>query len=197
MTRVVSSSLSVPAPAHKLGTGNFMKDSRLPRSVFVLQAALAAIYFWSNYAQLPDVVASHFNARGMPNGWQTKSVFFAFSAGAVAIAAFLTFGIPAIFSKMPMSLISLPHKEYWLAPERRAETLAFLDRSFAWFGCAVLLVVTTAVNYAIGRNLHPGAQLDPPVLIYVFGGFFVSTILWAIRLLTHFAQIPRDGFAPK
>ena len=96
-----------------------------------------------------------------------------------------------------MSLINLPHKEYWLAPERRAETLAILDRSFAWFGCAVLLVVTTAVNYAIGRNLHPGAQLDPPVLIYVLGGFFVFTILWSIRLLTHFARIPRDGFAPK
>jgi hypothetical protein len=107
------------------------------------------------------------------------------------------FGIPAIFSKLPMSLINLPHREYWLAPERRAETLAFLDSSFAWFGCVVLLVVIDAVNYAIGRNLHPGAQLDPPVLIYVLGGFFVFTILWSIRLLTHFGQIPRDGLAPK
>jgi hypothetical protein len=63
--------------------------------------------------------------------------------------------------------------------------------------CTVLLVVNSAVNYAIGRNLHPEAQLDPPVLVYVLGGFLVFTILWSIRLLTHFARIPHDGFAPK
>jgi hypothetical protein len=174
-----------------------MSDSRLPRFIFGLLVLFAVVHFWRLYAQLPDVVAAHFDSGGTPNGWQTKSVFFAFFAGAVAIAAFLTFGIPAIFSKLPMSLINLPHREYWLAPERRAETLAFLDSSFAWFGCVVLLVVIDAVNYAIGRNLHPGAQLDPPVPIYVLGGFFAFTILWSIRLLTHFAQIPRDGLAPK
>jgi hypothetical protein len=174
-----------------------MKDSRLPKSSFAALAILAAIYFWSNYARLPDVVASHFNARGVPNGWQTKSMFFTFFLGAVGIAWLVGFGVPGLISKMPTALINLPHKEYWLAPERRAETLAFLNRSFAWFGCTVLLVVTTAVNYAIGRNLHPEAQLDPPVLVYVLGGFLVFTILWSIRLLTHFAHIPRDGFAPK
>ncbi|MGC2830973.1 MAG: DUF1648 domain-containing protein [Candidatus Acidiferrum sp.] len=174
-----------------------MQDSKLPRTIFIVLAVFAAIYFWSNYAQLPDIVASHFNARGVANGWQPKSVFFAFFAGAVAIAAFLTFGVPAIFSKMPSSMINLPHKEYWLAPERRAETLARLNGSFAWFGCAVLVVVTTAVNYAIGQNLHPQAQLDPQVLVYVLLGFLVFTILWSIRMLTHFARVPRDDFASK
>ncbi len=197
MTNRDSCCLLAPKTARKLVAEDPVQDSRLPKSIFVVLAILAAIYFWSNYAQLPDVVASHFNARGVANGWQTKSAFFAFFVGAVALASLVGFGIPSIISKMPMDLINLPHKEYWLAPERRTATLASLDSSFAWFGCAVLLVITTAVNYAIGRNLHPDAHLDPPVLVYVFGGFFVFTILWSIRLLTHFARIPRDSFAPK
>lgn len=149
-------------------------DSRLPKVLFVLLAIIATIYFWSNYTQLPDVVASHFNALGVANGWQTKSAFLAFFVGAIALASLVAFGVPGIVSKMPTDLINLPYKEYWLAAERKKETLAFLDRAFASFGCAVLLVVTTAVNYAIGRNLHPEAQLDPPALVYVLGGFLYS-----------------------
>lgn len=174
-----------------------MRDARLPKTIFVVVAALAAIYFWSIYAQLPDMVASHFNARGVANGWQPKSVFFAFFAGAVGIAAFLTFGIPAIFSRMPLAMINLPNKDYWLAPERRAETQAFLYGYFAWFGCAVLALAATAVNYALGRNLHPEAQLDIPVFFYVLAGFLVFAIASSIRMVTRFSRVPRDGFTPK
>jgi uncharacterized membrane protein len=171
-------------------------DSQLPKSLFVLLAIFAALYFWSNYVQLPGVVASHFNSRGLPNGWQSKTMFSAFFVGAIALASSVAFGVPRIISKMPLDLINLPNKGYWLAPERQAETLAFLDRSFAWFGCALLLVVTTAVNYAIGLNL-PKAQLDIPVFDYVVGGFLVFTIIWSIRLFSHFGTIPRDSSAPK
>ena len=46
-----------------------MQGARLPRLLFVLLVAGAAIYFSSYYAQLPGVLASHFNGRGIPNGW--------------------------------------------------------------------------------------------------------------------------------
>ena len=172
-------------------------DSRLPKMLFVFVAIVAAIYFWSNYTHLPDVVASHFNARGVANGWQSKSAFLIFFVGAVALASLVAFGIPRIIPKMPAGLINLPHKEYWLSAEHRAETLALLNTSFTWFGCALLLVVTTAVNYAIGRNIHPEAQPDPPALVYVLGGFFIFAIVWSIRLLAHFTTHPNSGLRGK
>ena len=58
-------------------------------------------------------------------------------------------------------------------------------------------MVTTAVNYAIERNLHPEAQLDPPALVYVLGGFFIFTILWSIHMLTHFTTHPDSGLRVK
>jgi uncharacterized membrane protein len=53
-------------------------DSRLPKFCFFLLVLSAAIHFSSYYSQLPDVVQSHFNREGIPNGWQSKPVFFSF-----------------------------------------------------------------------------------------------------------------------
>jgi len=167
-------------------------DSRLPKIVFVMIAIIAAIYFRSNYSQLPEIVASHFDARGVANGWQSKSTFLTGFAGVVALAAMLTFGVPVFISKMPAGLINLPHKEYWLALERRDATMAVLRGSFAWFGCGVLVVVTTAINYAVGRNLYPETQMNPPALVYVLGGFVIFALVWSIRILAYFSRVPRQ-----
>jgi hypothetical protein len=169
-------------------------QSRLPKLLFLVLAAYAAIDFSHYYSQLPDVVASHFDAHSVANGWQTKSVFLGFFVGAVALASVLAFGVPYIISRAPTSLINLPYKDYWLAPERRTSTIAFLGRYFAWFGCAALAVVTSSFDYAIRENLHPVAHLDPPAIVYVLAGFLVFTALWLIRLLTYFTTHPDSEF---
>ena len=137
-----------------------MQDARLPRTLFAVLAAGAAIYFSSYYAELPEVVASHFNAQGVPNRWLTKSAFFAVFVGANVLAVLVGFGIPRIISLMPPELINLPKKQYWLAPEHLAETHAFLNSYFAWFGCAVFLIMILTFDYAIQSNLHPDNRPD-------------------------------------
>ena len=89
-----------------------MQKSSLPKLLFVLLAVGAAIYFSSLYAQLPEVVASHFNARGVPNGWQTKSAFFSVLIGVSVLAAMVGFGIPRLIMLLPPDYINLPNKNY-------------------------------------------------------------------------------------
>ncbi len=68
-----------------------MRDSRLPKLLFALLGAYAAIHFLSYYSQLPTVVASHFNGQGLANGWQTKPAFFTVFAGVSVLIIIITF----------------------------------------------------------------------------------------------------------
>ena len=168
-------------------------DSRLPKLLFVLLAFFAAVYFSLYYPQLPDELASHFNGRGIPDGWQSKPMFFIFFFGAVVGAAVVAFGIPGILKSVPAGTLNIPNKEYWLSPERAESSLEFMSSSFAWFACAVLVAALFTFNYAVRSNLHPDDRPDPMYMWYVVLGFGAFVTLWGVRFATHFGRTPQEN----
>jgi hypothetical protein len=170
-----------------------MQDARLPKLIFAVLAVGAAIYFSAYYAKMTDVVASHFNGRGVPNGWQTKPAFFGLFAAVSILIAMIGFGIPRIIASVPPRLINLPNKQYWLAPEHLAETMAFLNAYFAWFGCAVFLIMILTFDYAIQSNLHPDHRPDVSRMWYILAGFLTFLVVWIIRMFTRFGRLPQQN----
>jgi uncharacterized membrane protein len=168
-------------------------DSRLPKFLFVVIALYAAIHFSHSYSQLPDVVASHFDGRGVANGWQTKSAFFTVLVGVSVLAAVVGFGIPLIIAALPPRLINLPNKAYWLAPDHLAESMEFLNNHFAWFGCAVFVVIIFAFDFAVRSNLHRDTQPDVSRVWYILGGFLLFVVVWIARMFARFGRPPRDN----
>ena len=165
-------------------------DSRLPKLIFVLLVLYAAVHFSNLYPQLPDVVASHFNARGAANGWQTKQAFFSVFIGVSVLAIVVGFGVPRIIAAVPAQLINLPNKQYWLAPEHLAEAMAFLNAYFAWFACAIFLIIILTFDYATQSNLHPENPPNPARMWYVLVGFLLFTLVWVVRMLAKFLRQP-------
>jgi uncharacterized membrane protein len=170
-------------------------DSRLPKLVFALLAAYAAIHFPSYYSELPDVVASHFDGHGNANGWQSKSAFFLVFAVVGVLTAVIGFGLPRIIALIPVQLINLPNKKYWLSPEHLAETQESLSNYFAWFGCAMFFIMIATFNYAIESNLHPDNRPDVSHLWYILAGFLVFVVVWSIRMITKFSRPQKDSAA--
>jgi uncharacterized membrane protein len=172
-------------------------SSRIPKFLFLFLAAYAAVHFSAYYSQLPEVVASHFDAHGVANGWQTKSAFFAVFVGVTVLAVVVCFGVPRIIGVVPAQLINLPNKRYWLAPEHLAETLEFLNTYFAWFGCAVFLILILTFDYAVQSNLHPDHPPDVSRMWYILAGFITFMVVWITRLFKRFLRPPEGNFAAK
>jgi uncharacterized membrane protein len=140
------------------------------------------------YPLLPDRVASHFGASGRPDAWSSKESFVKLYLIVVAFITVLFPGIGLVLRKIPVSLINLPNKDYWLSPERAEETIDVLSRQFLWFGSATLLLLLDIFHQSFRVHLGKAQTLEHPVAsIVVFVGF---SVLWSIGLIAKF-KLPK------
>jgi hypothetical protein len=85
-------------------------------------------------------------------------------------------------------MINLPNREYWLAPERRAETFAFMDRQLFWFGMATLALLGIIFQLVIQANLSPKPYLPSSLMVASLGIYGAFTAVWLIRFLLRFRK---------
>jgi serine/threonine-protein kinase len=165
-----------------------MDKMRLPNSIFLLLVLLGALQFAYYAPRLPEIIGSHFGAAGSVNGWQTKLAFFSMELFMIVLAAIISFGVPRLLDSIPISLINLPNKEFWFAPERRQETLAYFRAWSAWFGCALLAFLLFVMELAFRANLHTPPQFNNSAFIPALLAFVFFDITLVLRLILHFSR---------
>lgn len=156
----------------------------IPRAVlsFLFSLFLCQIVYY--YPNLPEKVAVHFNAFGEPDNWASKRSYLIFQIILLVFTALVTFGLPLLLKKLPASAINIPHKDYWLAPERQRETFSILQRKFEWFGVGLCALIISINQLAIRANLL--GQNLPAASWYILGAFLLFVVLWSIRLCKDF-----------
>jgi uncharacterized membrane protein len=161
---------------------------RLPGSIFVFLVVYSLLQARLQHSKLPEVIATHFRAGGLANGWQTQSHAFTTGLTVIALAALIGFGVPQLVGVIPVSLTNLPNKEYWLAPERRENTLAYLKTSFAWFGCALLTFLLFVNELVFRANLVKPQHLNTTAFVTAIFTFLGFVLVWTARLIVHFSK---------
>jgi len=169
-----------------------MSGTRLPKLIFLALVLIALAQAGYNFPLLPDRLASHFNASGIPNGWMSKPTFFAVYAAMILIAAALEFLAPLSITRTPNPRLNLPHKGYWLAPVRRGETFAYFEKFFGWYGCAVLLLEILAMGLAIQANFSSPPQLPTAPIVALLVSFFLGTMLGVALMFRRFSRVPNS-----
>jgi len=159
------------------------------RFLLVLLAPVAAAAFIAvSSSPLPSVVASHFVAGGAANGFMPREIYVALM---LALAAGMPLAIALLASAVlaiPQRLLSLPDRDYWLAPERGDAARAFLF----WHG--VLLGVQLAaflcfVHWLVVRaNLQHPPRFPEALFFPGLTGFAVLLVVWIGALFVRFRR---------
>jgi uncharacterized membrane protein len=138
---------------------------RTQRGVFVILVLAAALQIAYFYPLLPDTMASHFDGSGRPNGWASKGAFIALYIGLLAMMAANFLVLPAFLEKLPVSLVNLPNKSYWLAPERREQAWAKVQVYLLAFGNAAVALMFFVFQLAMLANLSESRMLSPAIWV--------------------------------
>jgi hypothetical protein len=119
----------------------------------------------------------------------SKPLFFAFYAAAVSVSFLVEFFVPRSLAKTPASRMNLPNKEYWLAPNRRDKTIGYLQKHFAWYGCAFLALEVCAMEMAIRANMRAEPALPLGQALTLVGAFLAFNVIWMAQIFRHFSRI--------
>lgn len=161
-----------------------------PKGFFLWSLPAAAFVVFTSQS-LPPVVASHFGGDGYANAFMTRSFYTWFMLAFVVVLPLILVYLPGATFRRPGVRISLPHGDYWLDPERREETIAFLVRHTARLGMALTLFLCYTHWLILRAN-----QAAPPRLhsSWFIGGlvvFLLATVLWLGMFLKRFRKAPR------
>lgn len=156
--------------------------------VAIVVMALIGIGLQAAYwPHMPERVATHFGPSGQPDGWMSRT-------WAVVFQAALQIGLPALFAaiawalpRFPDSMINVPHREFWLAPERRAATLHRMSQMLLHIALATSIFIPIIGHLVYDANRRGGPLSTGPFLaaLIVFVGIVFGIAgysIWTLRL---------------
>lgn len=153
--------------------------------VMLLVAAAALILCFA--AELPELVAVHFDAAGRPNGFMTRTGCRDFMLASTLGMPFLVVIATALLPRvLPTSLINIPHRDYWLAPERARDSLIFLSEQGLWFGCILMVFLVSVDGMLVKANAVSPPEFPNALLIVLLLLFFCAVGAWAARMFKRF-----------
>lgn len=159
-----------------------MKKLQFIFAALICLAILQSIYY---FPRVPEVMASHFDGLGNPNGWSSKTVFFGIYAGVLVLTIIIFAVIPNKFIHRSKMWLNLPNKEYWLAPKRKDQTVGFIRSHLMYFGIVNVLLAIYVVQLVILANFNAQPRLSNTI-VWALMIYFAYVAIWLIRFFIRF-----------
>ncbi len=179
---------STPAPASPASPSPSAASARAPWLGYACCYAAFGALLWFSSRDLPARVATHFDSEGRANGWMSRGGYLAFSCLLpLALGVILSF-TARLTRHLPTRWASLPNREYWFVPARRAESSLLLSRWMAGLSCLLLGFFAHLHLLTVTANQTWPAALPAGPFIAVLIGFFLALSVWTSGLLLRFAE---------
>jgi len=157
-------------------------------AIFCLVLIPASAFVYLTSGSLPPVVASHFVAGGTADGFMPRD-------GYLTLMLSMTIGVPLLVVVLscsvrlfPVRFINLPNRDYWLAPERAAETLSWMESRGAILGTLVAGFMCFAHWLVVAANKQQPPHF--PEALFLPGSllFLAALAAWLVTFLVRFRR---------
>jgi uncharacterized membrane protein len=153
---------------------------------FFLVLAVAALFVIRSAGTMPDVIATHFGPSGEANGFMSRTFYVRFMLVFVVLLPLaLNFLINRVLS-LPNTRINIPHREYWLAPERRGDTVERLQRHMKFFGVLLAAFLSYVHWQVVQANTRSPPALDNLRFSTGLATFMAALVTWIVILRRDF-----------
>jgi hypothetical protein len=153
-------------------------------ALLLTSAAYVVVLAWAALV-LPERVPSHFDAGGQVDGWTSRTGMLVFW---VVMGVVVLVAMPALTRLAAAgdgTWVNMPQrsKDYWFAPERRAEFRTRFGDDLEAFAAltGVLLISLLALTAWVGATGRDGAPWWS--FAGLTGVYLVATAVWTVRLL--------------
>ncbi len=153
--------------------------------LLIIASFLQMLYFWP---LMPDSMVSHFDGAGRANGWEPRTFFFIVYAGLMALLIVIFQILPRQLKRLPDSLINLPNKGFWFAPERREATLGIIGKQMTSFGNATMILIIVTMQLVFQANRAGSHRISAEAMWIMLGAYILVSIVWAIDFIRKFKK---------
>jgi uncharacterized membrane protein len=168
-----------------------IKAKVLLATTFIIGVIQCLVY----RSRMPEKVAIHFGPLGLPDSWATRDMNCMLGIMVFCIMTALMILAPHLIRVVPVSLVNLPHKDYWLAPARREETITEVSARLYAFGSAVNLFFVAVTCLVWLANRSDPVKLDTTSVLLCLGCFMFFTAAWLYSFLRYFHRTGKPPVA--
>jgi uncharacterized membrane protein len=164
---------------------------RVTTIALLLLLGALGVFVWSTSQALPQVVASHFSGAGAADGFMPRAAY-------AMTMVVVTVGVPLLLAWLPSLIVSrsgdnlhIPHRDHWLAPQRRAATFGFIAAHARWFAAGLALFLADVHWLVVQANRVQPPTLATDAMVRALVAFFIALVLWLFVLYRRF-RLPTD-----
>ena len=162
-----------------------MSSRSLPLKIVGILTVVSLVQHAWYWPQLPAEVATHYGIDGQPNDWMSRASAILMLCGFQIGIPFILIAVTSLASRLPNSMVNIPHRHYWLHPDRRTATLARIGNMMGWTAVMSAIFMITIGHLTFRANIS-GGGLDVQLFLFSLGAYLICVFTIVGHSLWHF-----------
>ncbi|HEU5396877.1 MAG TPA: hypothetical protein VFV81_06905, partial [Verrucomicrobiae bacterium] len=107
---------------------------------------------------------------------------------AIALVPGIFLLLALLMRVLPAWTFNLPNRDYWLAPERRDQTVAVIAGQLLWLACLMILFLAGIFGLTVEANRLTPPHLPMNHFLPLLGCFVGGSLVWTFAFLRRFRK---------